>query len=399
MSTIRYVALLALLLTLCLARPVAAQGEGTVEGEVTMPAGAPLPEGLEVELLFLPNGQGPPVIKSAPLPADGTFRFTGVDSAPQHRYLVRVKLDGEDNFSDLLAFESGQRTLQVTLRLLERTTDASALVLPQVNMILDARPEGWMVVALYRYENQGEQIIQNEQRPPVRLTLPAEASGLQFGEALRPAGLIELPDGFAYSGPFMPGETPVVFSYLLPYEAGTQQLTLPLSAAPARLRLFVPELGQRTEVAGLRALGVQEGVEGRLFQVFEGEALAATEPLTLRLEGLPPAPTPEAGSEPRPDGPRVAPISPLERLPWWAPLIPVGMALLALGLYLAVRPLPSQAAQRAALRQRRDALIAEIASLDIRFESGAMGEQSHARQRAALKAELKGLLRRLGKND
>jgi hypothetical protein len=41
-------------------------------------------------------------------------------------------------------------------------------------------------------------------------------------------------------------------------------------------------------------------------------------------------------------------------------------------------------------------LIAEIAALDIRFEAGAIGEQTHSRQRHALKTELKSILHQLG---
>lgn len=66
-----------------------AQETGVIEGQVIMGGDAALPTGLEVELLFLPNGQGPPVITKEPLAEDGLFRFNEIDTAPQHRYLVQ----------------------------------------------------------------------------------------------------------------------------------------------------------------------------------------------------------------------------------------------------------------------------------------------------------------------
>ena len=156
--------LLSLLLLAALlggALPAAAQeGAGVIEGQVTLPPGV-APDSLQAELLFLPNGQGPPVITPQPLGADGSFRYTGVDTAPQHRYLVRVKLNEEDNYSELLAFEPDETNKTLTLRIFERTEDASALQPPDVSYILDTRPGGWVVGALYTYINAGEKIIEN----------------------------------------------------------------------------------------------------------------------------------------------------------------------------------------------------------------------------------------------
>jgi cell division protein FtsB len=74
------------------------------------------------------------------------------------------------------------------------------------------------------------------------------------------------------------------------------------------------------------------------------------------------------------------------------------MALAALTVfgYLAFRPAPRYAEERSVLRQRRDTLVAEMAMLDIRFESRAIGEQTHRRQRGLLKRELKEILHHLG---
>lgn len=378
------------------ALPARAQGEGVIEGQVIAAEGAALPEGAEAELLFLPNGQGPPVITLQALGDEGSFRFEALDPSPQHRYLVRVTVDGEETFSELLAFGPDESRLEVTLNLFGRTTDASALFLQQVNYILDVQASGWVVVALYRYQNDSAQIIENFTAPPVTIPLPDEALNVQFSEGVNFEGLVELPNGFAYTGPFAPGETPLIFSYVMPYG---ETLTLtPGDAARDRVRVLVPQLGQLTESEGLVSAGPQT-LEEREYELFEGTFTRPDGSLTFRFTNLPPPPAPteeeEAGTG-SPAGPRILPISPLEGIPWWTPLLLVALAILSVVAYLLLRPAPSPAERRATLRERRDTLVAEIAALDIRFEAGAIGEQTHQRQRGLLKRELKEILQRLG---
>jgi hypothetical protein len=157
-----------------------------------------------------------------------------------------------------------------------------------------------------------------------------------------------------------------------------------------QVRVLIPDLGQSIETDDMELIGTQEALEQRPFQIFEARNVSASGAFTFRLRQSAP------GGGALPTGPRVLPISPLERLPWWAPLLPITLALLGVVAYVLTRPAPSGIEQRTALRERRDALVAEIAALDIRFEAGAIGEQTHARQRRALKEELKETLRRLG---
>ena len=394
--------ILATFLLLCLPQFISAQETGVIEGQVVMSGEGNLPAGLEVELLFLPDGQGPPVITTQPLAEDGVFRFSDVDTAPQHRYLVRVKVDGEDNFSDLLDFAADETSKQVTLRLFERTTDASLLSLQEVNYILDQQSGGWAILALYRYQNAGEQTILNLTHPPAFLPLPTEAVNIQFVEGIQPDSVVELADGFAYTGPFAPGDLSMIFTYLYPYNEGSQTLTLPLGTDSGGIRVLIPQLGQTTSTDDMTLVGEQE-FQGVMFDIFEQTTPSAEDLFTFRFEDLPPGPTPEPietdNNSQSPSQGTTAPIGPLERLPWWAPLVPMGVAILLAGAYIIVRPAPTSAETRATLRKRRDALLAEIATLDIRFESGAIGEQTHRRQRRALKQELKEILRHLGVGD
>ncbi len=383
-----------------------AQETGVIEGQVIIGRDGALPTGLSVELLFLPNGQGPPVITKEPLAEDGLFRFNEIDTAPQHRYLVRVKVDGEDNFSDLLDFTNDETSKQVTLRLFERTTDASALSLQEVNYILDQQSGGWAILGFYRYQNTGEQTILNLTNPPAFFPLPAEAANVQFVEGIEQDSVVELADGFAYTGPFAPGELSMIFSYLYPYNEGSQTLTLPLGTNSGTVRVLIPKLGQTTTTDDMISVGEQE-FEGIVFEIFEKANSSADDLFIFRFEELPAAPpTAETQIEPkidntnpRPSPSTASPLQQLEQLPWWSPLVLMGTAaFLAVG-YIMVRPAQTSAEKRINLLKRRDRLITEIVSLDLRFESGAIGEQTHLRQRHILKQELKEVLRDLGMDD
>ncbi len=380
---------------------------GVISGVVQPPAGGTLPTGVEVELLFLPNGQGPPVITSQPLATDGVFRFENVDTAPQHRYLVRVTVNGEDNLSELLAFNLDETEKQVTIVLFAKTTDASALALSQVNYILDVQSSGWVVATLYRYVNQGDQIIENLTNPPAAIPLPADAINVQFAEGIDLQNIQESNTGFSYPGPFPPGDTVIVFSYSVPYQQGSQTLAIPFGNTPAPVRLLVPQLGQTTRADGLTLTGADTGIENRTFDRYESDGPLTVPVITFAFDNLPlpptPAPTDSGGNTVTTPSPNVAPLSGFDRLPRWSAIIPMLIGIGGVLLYIAVRPEPSAAEQRAALRSRRDQLVAEVAMLDIRYETGAIGETTHNRQRAALKNELKSVIRRLGtdtvKND
>lgn len=369
---------------------------GEISGVVQPPAGQELPEGLEVELLFLPNGQGPPVITPQPLPADGTFRFENVDTAPQHRYLVRVTVEQEDNLSELLAFGVDQTELDVTIALFAKTTDSSTLSLAGVNYILDVQPGGWIVATLYRFENSGEQIIENLTNPPAVVPVPIDGVNVQFSQGIDLNNISERPNGFAYAGPFPPGETTILFSYNLPYQEGSQGLILPVSDVATPVRLLVPQLGQESTVEGLTFVGEEAGFEERVFDEYNSDGPYAAPTISFAFTNLPPLPEGDPADTATTTQPTVVPLSPLEQLPRWVGVVPMLLALGGVLLYLAIRPAPDAAEQRATLRTRRDQLIAEVAMLDIRYETGSIGEQTHHRQRATMKRELKEIIKKLG---
>lgn len=406
----KYLSLILLIVLTLWPTPAKAQtAAGVIAGTVMMEEGE-LPNGLSADLLFLPNGQGPPQITNQPLADGGAFRFEGLDTSPEHRYLVRVTNEGVEQYSEIQAFTEGTNELAVTLRLTAVSRDASTLSVPEISYLMDARPDGWIIAGLLSFNNSGEADVVNEDEPPVRVVLPDGAFNLDVPEAdpTQPFLVSTTEDGFTFAGPFRTGDSQMIYSFQLPYGQGDQSVTLPSGLSADLVRVLVPELGQSSGSADFTATEQVESLSERNFAVWQTTDVPPDRVLSMDFSGLPPAPvapppldensagtTPSQGTTPA-SLPRTAPISPLEQLPWWAALVPVALALLGAGLYAARRPDAPTAQDAATLRKRRDLLVAEIAALDIRHEAGAIGEQTHKRQRDALKRELTGVLMRLG---
>lgn len=398
----RLIASVVILVLVVLPSAAVAQETGVVRGRVTMgTAGAGLPDGLEVELLFLPNGQGPPQTRTAPVDASGAFRFEGLDPAPRHRYLVRVTYAGQTYFSSdagtaegpfVLAFKPGETEIVAPLTIYETTADMSGLKVRRIHYILDERGGQWVVAALYTVENRLDRVAVPADGAGIRFPLPEQAINVGFqDQATQNAAQIDA-DGIVLARSFAPGAHDVIFSYQMPYNPPNQRLTLPLGYEADTVIVLVPKLGQQTTVSGLQAEGTREA-QGRDFELFSGAKLPPDQAIELSFEQLPPPSPAEAAQS---TTAATAPAPGLDAWPWWVPLALVALVVAGLGAYLWRRPAPTAVEERAALRRRRDALIQHIADLDDRFEAGEIGPKTYKRQREAAKRELVDIMRRLG---
>ncbi|HYN89610.1 MAG TPA: carboxypeptidase-like regulatory domain-containing protein [Ardenticatenaceae bacterium] len=394
--------------------PVAAraQASGMVAGQVRMgTTGAVLPEALAVELLFLPNAQGPPQIRTATPDESGAFEFEAVDPSPQHRYLVRVEYAGQTYFSEgagsntaegpfVLGFKEGQSRIEAPLTIYESTSDTSLLQAVNIHYILEESGGLWLAGALYTLANRGDRVIVPESGRGIQIPLPQEAINVAFEDpALQEAATVG-GSGVRLQQAVLPGEQEIIVSYQFPYNPPEQQLSLPLGYDVESVIVLVADAGQETAVEGLESNGTRE-VQGRQFAIFSGANLRGDQSVELRFSNLPPpSPAPETDTTAAPGtGTAAAPGRPnpgLDRLPRWAPLLPVAAVVAALALYLWRRPAPTALEERVALRQRRDSLIQYIADLDDRYEAGGVGPTAYRRQREAAKQELVDLVRRLG---
>lgn len=390
----RFVWVFLLLLLWLSPRPAWAQeSDGRIVVRVEMgTAGESLPQGLEAELLFLPNGQGPPVRFRQPVGVDGLAFFTNLDTAPQHRYVVRVSYGGYDFFSQVLAFDQNPE-LTATVTLYATSNDVGQLAFGPVNILVDVRRGRWLVGVLYLVVNPTDRLIVPSAGDGPLLPLPAEAQDLTFEDPQLQAAARRVEEGVRLETAFWPGQNRILFSFTLPYRPPEQTLTIPVKPG-AQVGLLVADVGQEADAGGLEALEPMQGQDGRFYLAFRTNALPSGV-VEVQMRDLPdaeslapPEPTTNSASE-------AVPVGLDKRLPRWTPLVGVVLALLAVGVYVWRRPTPSEVPRSADLLRRRDELIAFIAQLDERFEAGRIGEQAYRQQREAAKQELKALLRQL----
>ncbi|GEM_PF-6588131 len=365
-------------------------GDGTVRVKVEMgTAGEALPEGLEVELLFLANGQGPPIIFREPV-VNGVAEFADVATAPQHRYLARVSYGGYQFFSDLVNF-GDELVITPTVTIYATTNDLSLLRFGPTSVLADVRREGWLVGVLYTLVNPTDRLITPAEGNGLFIPLPDEARDLTFEDQAIQENARTVPGGVRLETAFMPGGSRVLFSFTLPYEPPEQTLAIPVVPG-VQVGLLVAELGQEAEAEGLEQADPVEAQDGRLYLAFRADEAPEEGVIRLNMRALPNA---ESLALPESDAPlgeldaTQVPVGLNERLPWWTPLVGAALAAAAVALYIRRRQGPDLQDH---YRRRREELIAFIAQLDERFEAGRIGERSYRQQREAAKQELKSLL-------
>lgn len=370
-----------------------AQGEGgVITARVTMgTAGQTLPTNLNTELLFLPNGQGPPTITSAAIDADGVVRFDDLDTAPEHRYLVRVTFGGEEFYSALLQFGPDERQKTVDVTVYDTTNDLSALELRRTNVIVEARNDRWVIAALYVFQNGSDRVLVADEEHRLFLPLPPNATNVGFQEQALEEEADVTSDGVGLSAAFHPGQRRIVFSYALPYEAPAQTLELPLGMEAQQAVFLIVDLNQQVSVPTFREADPVQTDGGQMYLAFEGRDVPAGATVRIQMTDLP-SETPQAATSQSRSS--AVPVGLDEWLPAWTPFVLLGVAIGSIVLYLLYRPAPTQAEEQAARRRRRDDLLDAIATLDDRFEAGEIGEQTYRRQRETAHRELKQLLRR-----
>ncbi len=210
-----------------------------------------------------------------------------------------------------------------------------------------------------------------------RAKLPTGIVDFVLGESdISPTAVRRVGDELLVGAPFPPGDKQVLVTYTLP--RGTRDVRIPIDQATSRLDLLVEDSTSSASGAGVQT-GPPLEIQGRRFRRFGAERLAAGTVVTLSL-----APTTDAG-----------------RRFTWLIVVAAGLALGAGLFLLARRRGAALAAAPAAPADRAEALAAQIAALDERFE----GRQAdtppeewrrYGERRAELKERLRAALARDG---
>lgn len=342
----------------------AAVEAGQVTGTVTNgTAGAALPNGLEVTLHGFDELQEA-VSLTAPVSADGSYRFDGVEMAPGRSFIATVEYLGVVYPSELVTAGSGPTGFSLPVTVYETTGDPSAVRIEQMHVALQRMEGGLLVGELMTFGNGGDRtyVGSDPQGRTLWIDLPAGATELSIQSGELGGRFQQTASGFADTAPLRPGPNSgqLLFSFQLPLGARLN-FEQPLRYPASGVTVLMPEGGPRFRSEQFRA-GGRQNVQGETYLSFEASNLAAGETVRFTLSGLP-----------------------VELL------IGLGAFLLALlgvgyAWFRVSRAAPRPGATPAAAPDRdADELVRAMAELDDAYEAGRVSEPEYRARRAELK--------------
>ena len=190
---------------------------------------------------------------------------------------------------------------------------------------------------------------------PLQIELPDEAVGVQIREGSSPSAAV---DGtrLTINGPFAPGTTSVQVEYNLRFSSATHTVVQSFPIPLQRTIVGVEKVGSLGLASPQFSAVTELPTENGVYLLGQGSGLQPGTPLTFTLSNLPVH-------------------SRTSRY------VALALALLvaAIGVWLSLKP-PMAVADRKALVQRRDALLAELAQLEAKRREGTIPERAERRR-------------------
>ncbi len=371
--------MLALVLTSWQLGPVVADQEvGRIDGQlVNGTAGSPPAAGVQITVHVL---QDRAKVEERTVLSDerGAFSIDGLPTGPGYVYLPIADYGAVGYFPERPVTMAEAAEKRVEIRIFEPTDADSAIQVDRANLLLvRVAPGSLTVMEMGAVVNGSDRsyvgdVTADPPRPTLRFDLPLGADQLTPQAGLVAGELVPTSDGFLSVDPVLPGRHELAFSYQIPVESTTLDLTKRLEYSTATFNLYVPDTGITVVSPGLAFQGTSE-FGGQRFQLYSAQSLPRGTEIKARLAGLPAPP----GLDPRQLGFVVVGTS--------------GALLSAAGL-LAVRRRWRAAEAQAGLlkeaRRERSELVWTLAELDECFSAGKLDEQRYREQRAQGKERL-----------
>jgi hypothetical protein len=357
-----------------------AAGTGVIDGTVVNgTAGGGVPADLKVTIHAV-RDRTP--VGSQVVTTDGAGRFhvEGLDVAPNLIYLPLVEYAGVPYFPERPIVLDGSGPAQVTVQVYDTTPTPDSLAFDRANMlILGDSPTALSVMEMGAVVNAGDRTYAADPRVTgsdrtLRFILPAGATQVSPQAGFASDALQSTPDGFATTDPVRPGRREIAFSYQLPYETPTIDLTRTFTLPVGTFTLYLPDQGIDVIGPGLALQGTAD-LGGKTYRQYAVQNVGPGSEVRFRLTNLP---APLLG-RPRDLGLAVAGAGGL--------ILAVVLAV-ALRRRSAVPDSHSTATASAVGDDERQSLVHSLAELDERFEAGGVGEAEYRATRDAGKARL-----------
>lgn len=364
----------------------AAPNDGTVFGQVVnRTSGGGSTGGTNVILVTFGRKEQAPLGQQTTLAdADGRYSFSGLDRDPNIVYLLVAKY-ASINYPSDTPFQLLEPALELDLKVYESTSADDQLQLERLNLlVLGAEQGSVQFMQMGAIVNNGDRtyVTPNPQDQAlaraVRFPLPKGALGVEAQSGFTQQDIIPAVGGFQITSPLLPGRHEFAFSFQLPYNGSSADLSLQLPYPTASYNIYLPNAGLRLDTTGLTASG-STALGGRQYALYSASNIAKATIVPSSLSGLGPV-----GS-----GLGLAQLA----------LISVGVVLFVLGggvVLLGWRSRPAAASPSVsdaqALEQERLELVVRMAALDERYAAGQVQERDYELERSRGKQRLRELL-------
>ena len=323
--------------------------------------------------------QGP--VDSVRSDAAGRFRMTVPRPDTGGVYVVSTKFRGIGYFAEPVGLKDRSRSGALELVVFDTSSQGPALAVDLRHLVLTSSDADGSrrVLDIFEVANSGTttRVAADSNGATWRVRLPGGVANFAIGESdISPSAVRRDGDVMVVDAPFPPGTKQVLVTYVVP--RGSRALTIPVDQPTARFDLLVEDSLSSADGPGIQTAQPLT-LEGRTFRRFAGEHLRAGATVTLHLG---------ASSDP---GRRFA----------WLIIVVAGLALAGGVVAFLARRRGGAGPDAAPAGESADALAAQIAALDERFEGHETdtpaGEWTrYAERRAALKARLDAALARSG---
>ncbi len=377
------------------------EGNGIISGTITMltPGVKASFQGITVTLFGLKGGEDLALTMSTTVSADNTFRFEKLSTSHEMLYFLQTEWEGVPYTSEPLVFLPGQTVITTTLQVAAVSEEDPGIRIGQAHWFMDFDGKNLTVGELISFDNPGKYAYKGPPLPghegvhaAIRWALPAGVTNLRVDGGKLGERFFLVDGALVDTVPLPPGRDVrrLLLQYQLPIEHNQAVLAHPINVPVDLLTVFVADRGEHIQVPEGATEGESQDVNGVTFRMYTLTRLDPGQTVTFRLTNL--------GAAAKRANPHQAPPS---RVRIIGAALAVLLSLLLIGgmLYLSRRPTVSEEEVKAEVKQRRDALLEEIARLDVAFEQGQIDEATYREERDLLMAEAVQLTRMLGETE
>jgi hypothetical protein len=271
------------------AHPLAIQLRASVAGGIRTAAGEPV-RGAAVALNRFERTELVEHLESR-TSDDGRYVFTDLVLRPATAYRVSTEYEGTAFASDLLIPQPEHTALEADLVVAASTDDPASLSVPVDSTVVLGDERGLQVLQIMTVRNAGDRAYVGGLKLPL---LPG-ATGLNPRKGADRTRLVLSGGGLVSSAPVLPGETEVVYDYVVPSASGRLAIDRATSYPTGRVELLVsPAMSVRSpDLEGGRPVSLDApGANARRYRAWSatklepGAAVRATVRLPARSHAV-----------------------------------------------------------------------------------------------------------------